>query len=66
MTHLLTVVALDLGPVLRLRAIAGEMASLFAVTAKSSVRVLGLVAVLGHVLGRVAVAAGPGGNVGTL
>jgi hypothetical protein len=39
---------------------------LFAVAAKSLFRVLRLVAVLGHVLSGIAVAASTSGNVGTL
>ena len=66
MTHLLAVVALDLGPILGLGAIAREVTSLLAVAAESFVRVLGLVTVPGHVLRGVTVSAGAGDDVGTL
>ena len=62
----MAVVALDLGPILGLGAIAREVTSLLAVAAEGFVRVLGLVAVLGHVVGGVTVSAGAGGDVGTL
>jgi len=65
-THLLAVVALDLGPILGLGAIAREVTSLLAVAAESFVRVLGLVTVPGHVLRGVTVSAGAGDDVGTL
>jgi hypothetical protein len=64
--HLLAVLALDLGPVLGLRAVTGEMAGLLAVAAQDLVRVLGLGAVLGHVVFAVAVAASALGDVRTL
>jgi len=64
--HLVTVITLDLRPVLGFRTVAGEVTRLFAVAAKSLFRVLRLVAVLGHVFSGIAVAASTSGNVGTL
>jgi hypothetical protein len=65
-TELLAVPALDLRVVSRLRAILRKVTCLFAITARKFIGVLRLIAVLGHVILRVAVAAGPFGDVWAL
>jgi polyferredoxin len=66
MTELLTVVALNLGPILGLRAVPREMTELLAVAALLLVGVLWLWALLGKVVLGVTVAAGTLGDVGAL
>jgi putative effector of murein hydrolase LrgA (UPF0299 family) len=66
MTELLAVAALDLGVVPRLGAITREVTLLLAVAARSVVRVLGLIALLGDVVLRAAVVAGTLSDVGAL
>lgn len=68
-THLATVLTLDLGPILRLRAIAGEMTLLLAVAAGNIVGVKGLVALLRDMILGTTVAASTSRtslNVGTV
>jgi hypothetical protein len=65
-TKLLAVLALDLGIVPRLGTLLGEMALLFAVAARDVCGVLGLVALLGHVILRATVVASALGDVGAL
>lgn len=50
MAHLPAVGALDLGPILRLRAVSGEMALLLAIAASNVVRVTRLFAILSYVI----------------
>jgi hypothetical protein len=59
MTHLTTVVALNLGPVLGLRTVAGEVTLLLAVAACSGIGVTRLIALLCNVVLGSTVAAGP-------
>lgn len=58
-SKLLTVLALDLGPVLGLKAVPGEVALLLAITAGDTVWVAGLVAFLRYVILGTTVAASP-------
>ena len=62
MPEFLTVLALDLRPVLGLRAVAREMTLLLAVAASNVFRVARLVTLLRHVVLRAAVAASPRGT----
>jgi hypothetical protein len=66
MTELLAVAALNFREVSRLWALLREMALFFAVAARSVSRILGLIALLGHVVLGATVVAGALGNVGAL
>jgi hypothetical protein len=59
MAHLSAIATLNLGPVLGLRAVSREMAELLTVAAHDIVRVARLIALLGNMVLRAAVATGP-------
>jgi hypothetical protein len=65
-TELSTVATLDLGPILRLRAVAGEVTCLLTVAALDIIRVTRLVALFSHVVLGAAVVAGALRDVGAL